>query len=118
MHWLVETKGNTVFHAAYGLTTGLTSQVAWCVLIASVAWIFVRLQSEARRTVVMLLVLLEIGQCIPGLLHTFAGWWHDPADLALLLMALRFAVFAFGAIPLSIFLGGRVAAWQREFDRC
>jgi hypothetical protein len=113
MHWLIETKGLTAFHAAYGLTTGLTAQVAWCVLIASVAWAFVRVQSEARRTVVTLLVLLEIGQCIPGLRHTIAGWWHDPTDLTGFLMALRFAVFMFVAIPISILWGGR-ASWQED----
>jgi hypothetical protein len=108
MHWLIETRGITVYRAAYGLTTGLTGQVAWCVLNFSVAWIFVRLQSEARRTVVTLLVLLEIGQCIPGLR------WRDPADLTGFLMALRFAMFTFVAIPFSIFWGGRAASWQGD----
>jgi len=116
MNWLIETRGITVYHAAYGLTTGLTGQVAWCMLIASVAWIFVRLQSEARRTVVTLLVLFEIGQCIPGLRHTSAGWWHDPADLTGFLTALRFAMFMFVAIPFSILWGGRVASWQGDRD--
>jgi hypothetical protein len=114
VRWLIETKGITVYHAAYGLTTGITNQVAWCVLISSVAWIFVRLQSEARRTVVTLLVLFEIGQCIPSLRHTSAAWWHDPADLSGFLTALRFAIFMFVAIPFSILWGGRVASWQGE----
>lgn len=112
MHWLLETREFTAFHAAYGLATGLTTQVAWCVLISSVAWIFVRLQSAARRTVVTLLVLFELGQCIPGLRHTFGGWWHDPADLTGFLMALRFAMFMFVLIPFSILWGGRVASGQ------
>lgn len=115
MQWLAETKAVPVFHAAYGVTTGLTTQVAWCVLIASVAWIFVRLQSDARRTVITLLILFEIGRSIPGLRHMFAGWWHDPTDLAMLLMALRFAIFVFAAIPFSILFGGRMAHGSGNF---
>jgi len=42
MQWFIETQGITIFRAAYGLTTGLTVQIAWCVLIFSVTWIFVR----------------------------------------------------------------------------
>jgi hypothetical protein len=107
MKWLAETQGNTVRHAVYGLTTGLTAQVAWCVLSASVAWVFVRLRPDARRLVVALLVLFQVGPSLPGLLFGWAGSFHNPANLIGFLRAFRFALFVMVAVPLSIWWGAR-----------
>ncbi len=110
MDWLIETEWNTVRHAVYGLATGLTGEVAWCGLIASVAWVLVRLRPGQRRTILALFVLSDVGQCIPGLQGALAAWLHHPANLIGFLGFFRFSIFTFVAIPFSVLWAGRAVS--------
>ena len=112
LNWLLDSELIVVWRAAYGLTTGLTSQLVWCVLIFSFACIVGRLRPDARVVVAIVLVVSELAQCTAGLSHTMSGWLRHPTDWVGLLIAFRFGAFALVAIPASVLLGGRAASWQ------
>jgi hypothetical protein len=79
----------------------------WCAVLGALTWSLVRFKPRQRDLILTLLVLSQIGPCLPTLTRSFIDWSHEPANPVGILNLVWYAVFVFAAIPLSIATGGR-----------
>ena len=84
---------------------GVTYRITFCALLTAVTWIASRLHPRQRGLVVTLLVVTQVGQCIPYLRMAIINWLHDPANPMWFFILVWFSIFTFVAIPLSVRLG-------------
>jgi hypothetical protein len=116
--WLFRMEFDGALLLAYRLhLEALTSTITFCAFLALVTWIVSRLHPRQRGLVVSLLLITQVGLCVPYLRIAFTDWLHEPANPMWFFILLRFSIFTFVLIPFSVFWGalcgaGRVA--QRD----
>ena len=84
----------------------LTGTVAWCALVASVAWVLVRRYPRQRGLLLTVFLVSNVGQCVPYLRVAFVDWLRDPGNPIWFFNVLWSAIFTFIATPFSILWGG------------
>ena len=87
----------------------LTGTVAFCALMAAVAWMFVRWFPGQRGLVLTVCLITNVGECLPYLRSSFVDWVRDPGNPVWFFNVVCFAAFACVLTPLSILWGGRPA---------
>ncbi|HYL19989.1 MAG TPA: hypothetical protein VEV20_15010, partial [Burkholderiales bacterium] len=83
-----------------------TYTVAWCAVLAAVAWSVVRLKPRQRGLTLALLVLSQIGIRLRFFGQSFIDFAHEPTNEIVILNFLWNVISVFVAIPLSIVVGG------------
>ena len=91
---------------AYSPHHQLTTRSVWCVLVAVVARMFVRVQPRQRGMIVTLFMATQVLPCLPDLRIAVTDWLYRP-DAFWFCNALSYAFFALVAIPISVLVGGR-----------
>jgi hypothetical protein len=84
-----------------------TSSLAWCALLASVAWLMTRVYTQERGLVIALLLVGQLAARAPFLWTVGRDVFREPADPIAFYGLLWFSFYTFVATPLSIVLGGR-----------
>jgi len=84
----------------------LTTRIVWCLLVAVVARVFVRVQPRRRGMIVTLFMATQVLPCLPYLRIAVTDWLYRP-DAFWFYNALSYAFFALVAIPISVLVGGR-----------
>ena len=85
-----------------------TSTAAWCALLASTAWLLVRVRPKERVLILTVFTLSNMAQGLPSLGRLFLDWSTQPANPMRISNFVWFAILLFVAIPLSIYAGGRL----------
>jgi len=86
-----------------------TGTLAWCAVLAAVAWVLVRVRPGQRGLILTVFLLSNLVECVPYLLNSFTDWLRDPLNPIWAFNLLWYAVFVLLAVPFSILQGGRDA---------
>jgi hypothetical protein len=99
---------SAVRHVAYDLRLeALTSTVSYCVLLMVSTRLITRLRPARRGQVMTMLLVTQVGLCLPYLRGAFSNWLREPGRVMWALNLFWYSGFTFVAIPFSIFFGAR-----------
>jgi hypothetical protein len=84
-----------------------TANVAWCLLLAAITWLFTRVHPKQRGLVIALMLIPQLASRAPYLWISLTDWLREPRNPLRFYGLLWFAFYTVVAVPLSIFLGGR-----------
>jgi hypothetical protein len=91
----------------------LTSRIAWCVLIAAVAWATTRWRPRQRRLIMTLLPVTLVGQNLPYLWISLMYWLREPGNPIWFFGFFWFAFSTLVLLPASLLLAARGASAAR-----
>jgi hypothetical protein len=108
INWLLKEDLNAIRQVTYRLHLwGLTATIVCCSMIAGVTWIMTVLNPRQRALITTLLLITNVGPCLPYWRGSLADWIREPANPIWFFNFFWFSTYTFIAIPVSLILGGR-----------